>query len=80
MPLSLKLLTIKLERFSSANLFLELSLLSTQVSLDYEAKACKDKHSCFIVQSVNKEKKSFVALIPGVNVIKLFSFDTDNEA
>jgi hypothetical protein len=69
----------QLECLSDASFLGELLVLPANVRLDWKEIARYKHSSLFGLINVMKEK-SFITLTPGVNVIKLFSFVTDDEA
>ena len=68
-----------MEDHSDASFFGKLLVLPTNVRLDWKEIA-RGKHSSLFGLVVSNEGKIFIPLIVGVNVIKLFSYVTDDKA
>ncbi len=69
-----------MEDLSDAPFFGKLLVLPANVRLDWKVIA-RDKISCLFSLFISDEvKKVFKTSTPGVNVIKLFSFVTDDKA
>jgi hypothetical protein len=69
----------QLEHLSDASFLGKLLMFPANVRLDWKVIASTNTLAYLASSTVTKEK-SFIRLTPGVNVLKLFSFVTDDEA